>query len=83
MGGLNGSCSGYHWQDMRHHGRSGVGVAVWAYFAVVFLIALAIGGDNGSTGIVAGALGGLVGLFILGWGVATELEGSPSNVGIL
>ena len=79
MGGLEGSCSGYHWQNMRHHGRSGVGV----FRRGLFLIALAIGGDNGSTGIVAGALGGLVGLFILGWGVATELEGSPSNVGIL
>ena len=60
-----------------------IGVVAWLYFAVVFVIGLAVGGDNGSAIVVVGALGGLIGLVAIAWGVATELEGSSSNFGIL
>ncbi len=60
-----------------------VGVAVWLYFAAIFVVALVVGGDNGSFGVVALALIGLVGLVAVALGITTELEDSSSNVGIL
>lgn len=60
-----------------------VDVAVWLYFAAIFVVALVVGGDNGSFIIVALALIGLVGLVAVALGITTELEDSSSNVWIL
>ena len=60
-----------------------VGIAVGLYCGVIFVIALVVGRTTGSGGTVMLGLLGLIGLVLVGWGVATGQRGSSSKGSLL
>ena len=60
-----------------------VGALVVAYFAIVFVFALAVGHATGSAIVMALAVVGLIGLIAVVIGVVVDLESDPPNSSLL